>query len=448
MSIERSHVQALRVAIESSSAFASELSGSIGSFTDVRFNSAEMTLSEEMLRDERMVQNFYEEPKDIIGKRSCELNISTYLRGTDTALDDSAGAGGSTPSDSFAKILGTIMGGYSNGGPGDDIETSSTDSIVLVNDGSTFNAGRMCAAEITSGVYEVREIASVDETTTPDEVELKVTTSAAPLTGGNCLNSHLFYLADDPLSALQFIVEPEQGSQESAFWLLGMQGTLSLTFTVNGLITCDFSLKGADWKADRDVGTPLNSTFSGVADYATDDPGTPVCWSGALLIADTTETVPANGNTWTQKALLDASSLTIDINFDYTPITSPSGTNGIARWRMNPNRPTVTGSFTVPWDPDSQVPDTTSPQGDFWHTSRTDRSEFHLMTQAGQTAGGMVGVTVPRFQITDTQITDVDGIQSVTNSFKALNDIYSTTAAGGSGSANEQRRSPLRIARM
>ncbi len=413
MSIELIHVHRLRVFRELAASFGIEQSASVGSFVDVRFLSAEATLNEEMMRDERLVQRRYTEPLDIIGPRATELALSMHLMPTGSALD-AAATPAADPVFSLGIILQTIMGGYTSAA-GSTEAGASTTSLINVGggDGANWDPGRAIGATV-AGSIEAREISSI----ATDAITVKTLLSAAPTASSVVLNAHTFFMADDPDRSLQFLLESAE--RDDIWWLTGMQGTLAMDLSLRALPTATFALRGPNWFHDDDVTLPLTSGSSlGVATLVDGDP--PPFVSSEVIFTDISGTVPF------ARTPIDLSSITITPNFAYEPLPSPGGVNGVARWVIRPNRPTVTAEFTLPFEVEDLFDD------------RTSRTRYALFTQINNVAGSTVLISMPNVQITNVQRADSEGIIGQTVSVKALEDEDATDQT------TELRRSPFRI---
>lgn len=425
MSLELHHVRRVRLYEEAagSANFAQEHSGTIGDFWDLRTNSAEMSTGQAMLRDERLVQTMFNEPLDVLGAKACSLSLETYLRSDGTGLP-----AGSTPSatayTALGRLLKVCMGGFKGGGDGSN-EDAGTSTVSVLNvtaaDGAEFSAGSALGATV-AGYIEAREIASISA----DAITPKVKFSAAPTSGGSVLNSYTYYLTDDPATSLQAICESNE--RDDIWWLLGLQGSMSVTFANGELVKVGATLGGVDWSHDDEVGTPIGSTL-GVADYTGDDPGDPIPFlNSEVILADASGAAPFT------RRVLDQSSITLTFNWSYEPVPATSGVNGVRRWRMRPNRPAATAQIVLPFNASDP-----GPNGEVFWDARANRTRQGLFIQAGRTAGNTVLVTLPNCQVMDVQRADSDGLIGQTISLKALEDEDSTDAT------TELRRSPVRI---
>lgn len=411
-----SRVRRLRVAVESagSSNYAQELSGSIASFDDVHFLSAEPTLTEEMLPDEGLVQSVLDHRQPIVGRRTCALELAAYMT-SGGALDDAA----SPAADAewgFGKLLQTIMGGYlAAAGSTESGSASSTASSVTVDTGHGARWGTRTAAGIVrNGRLECRPVDSV----AGDVLSIGIPFGGAPANAVDVYNARTFHFVSDPDEALQFLLE--SADREAIHWLLGMQGTVAFAFTPMQNLQATFSLQGADWKQDNDVGTPVGGSAIAVASY---DGSDPIPFRDSCVHLTPVASPQATDD-------LDVSTIELALNFAYEPIGSPCGVNGVRRMHFNPQRPLVTGSFVFPKDSG-----TTKGNIRTWQDARANRTSYRTAIQVGHVPGAAWLFECPIIRITDVSSVDANGIDSIRVAWEALN----------GGTSSERARSPIAI---
>lgn len=411
MSIEVQGVTRVRVIKETT--FGTDLSGSIASFKDVRFNTFDARLTQELLQDQRAVQRFYAEPMDVLGRKAAELTLGMHLEPLGTAIDNAAGAL-TDPNSAQGVLLKAMMGGWSyDAGSLCASGASSTGCTVTGGQGGRFLPGQVVFLPTGTGnTIEARVI----KTRSTDAITWKVATSSSIGVGEAVYNSHTFHMTDDPAESLQFVVESNE--RDDIWWLLGLAGGFSFDLPLNALPTLTASLRGANWKHDDDIGTPLGSVSSLAVATLTD--GDPVPFiSSEVLFEDATTTT---------RTPIDISAISISPNITFEPVSSPSGVNGILRYRARRQRPMITGSFTTYFETEG-----------YWE-KRDARTKMALTVQVGNVAGKVVFVELPCVQITDVQRADSEGLIGQTVSFKAMEDEYATDQT------LEKRRSPMRIA--
>lgn len=395
-----------RLRVDDEGTFATEQSGSIGNFFDVRFREQpDFTPMVELLDDEATVQRRLQRREKIVGRRRVEsLSISSDALPTGTALDSSA-SNPSSVNDATGVLLKNGLGGWVANKGTTENSGSSTASQTDVASSSEFTVGAPYAAKV-NGSYEVR-IAQATSTGTPDTITPHVQFSAAPDSGSEVLNSHAFYPTPDPNTTMQAIAESKAGSSDRTdiHWLLGLAlNGLSMEFPQNQLARLNYELIGADWLHDDDVGTPLQTGSIGEASHNEGDP-IPFLNSHVIL-ADASGTVPYTRQT------IDPTELSIEPNLSVAEVPAASGTNGIKRWRhTRPDGPFATASVTFP---------VTSDEFATFEDARDNRTQYTFSVQVNNVAGKMFYVALPTVQITGVERAGASDFAGITVQMEAL----------------------------
>lgn len=403
-------IQRLRILDEAagSSTFAADLSASIASFKDLRFNSAELQLITEMLQDEAVVQRAYQERLDIIGQKRFGMNVTVPLSGTGSAIVTAT----TTPvytDTALSILLKTWLGGFQSGaGSAEATGTSSTASSVTVTtgQGSRFTAGSAFGTVI-AGRLEAREIDAVST----DALIPKVALSAAPTNLADVNNARTYYLTNEPTTSMQFVCETTE--RDAIYWGLGCQMTAgALNLPLGQVPTLDCTIQGANWLQDDSVATPLGGS--------------------AIAAATLTEAAPAPNvnNQWFfctgsepytyATAIANPSAVAITINRPYEILPGPGGVNGIVRWVAVPQRPMATLKLTLPID---------SGNIKTYQTARDAQTMYSFFAQVGNVAGSTWLISLPALQITDVQrVVGPAGLWHMEVTCKAYEDQDTVTA--------------------
>jgi len=380
--------------------------------------SATWTTDVMMLDPGNLVQYHHDYREEIVGKKGSALNFTMNLASTGTA----AIAGQAALQGALGKILAAVMGGQATLAAGSQVANPgfTTTSSGPVDDGSVWTSG-MCAGWVNaSSVYEMRELQTVSSNT----LTTKLAYSGTPAENAEIHNAATYYLAADPTTSLQFVV---QGMEQEDRWLVsGCQGGFTLNLPLDGSIpTITFALTGATWIQIGDAsGTAmaaLDGTDLTVATYTNVSPIAGHAGDFRVPILTTASLTAAT--------LVHVSALAVEPQLAYAPVPSPSGTNGILRWRLTrQNGPSVQGSWTTYYSTDGR-----------WD-ARAAKTDYGLFYQIGQSAGSSILIAAPTIQIVDVQRADDNGLAGETVTWKARADGDITA----SGTADQQR-SPLRI---
>lgn len=413
MSIEVQSVQRLRVWSES--AFATDGTGTIGNFTDIPFRegSMQVVLTTDSLDPQQDVQSRMEYREEVLGKRSATIAFTCNFAPTGTAATTAQ----TSVTGALGLLLKAVMGGETKAA-GSTASTGSTTSVINVQTGhgSRWASGGAMGRVNTAGQLEVREVESV----ATDAVTLKQGFSAAPSSTNKLYNCVTYSMTEDPAESLQFLV---QGVEAQDCWLLlGCQAvggiTVALDVTGAALPSVAFNFTAADYKMPAEMA--VAPTSIGTATFTNYEPI--VGHAGSLRV------FTVGASTVTSASLVHASAIAFTPKISFVPVTSPSGTNTIYRWRAGRVAPPCEGSFT-PFFEDVQ-----------WWTARDSRTDKAVLYQSGITPGAAFVLSAPTVQITNPQRTvSGDEIAGQTITWKARRD----TDVGSSSTA--LAKSPFRI---
>ena len=411
MTIEVHSVQRLRVWSESS--FATDGTGTLANYTDVpmREGSGTMTLTLDSLDPMQQVQSRYEYREEVLGKRSATLQFTLNLAPTGTA----AAASTAAVQGALGLILKATMGGETLG-TGTTF-TGGTATQPTVTSAAGFAAGGAIGWVNASGILEVREIESIASTT----ITLKHAFSGAPQNTNVAYAAATYYFTEDPQESLQFIVEGVEN--EDRWLLLGGQAVGGVTLAIDpsgaALPSVQFSMTFANWKSSAETAGTITGTLgtSTYSNYA------PIVGFAGELRAFT-----VGASTLVTSSLVHCSALSFAPKIAYVPVTSPSGTNTVYRWRASRVSPPVEGSFTTFFS------DYT------WWNARANKTDVDIAYQMGQAAGSAALITAPTVQIINPQrVADGNQLAGQTVAFKGRRD----TDTGASTTA--LAKAPVRI---
>lgn len=419
------HVERIRIAKEASgfANFAEELSGSIASFVDLRYTSCSANLREELLTDGKRVQRPYTRNLDVVGAKSNEISLEMDV--VNGIVLTSAASAPARPDWGWGKILEAYFGGYvSAAGSTEDVGTASAvDSLaVSAGHGSRFTPGSAYAVAV-GGLLEARPVASV----TVDAVVPKFDHSAAPDDGAAVYNAHTFYLANDPNTTLQLLLET--GDRDAIYWALGCQvQSFALTVELTKLVKAAITLRGATWMQDDSVGTPIGGSAMAEGDYSDGGDPTPFLQSHVFF-------GPA-GAASVDDVEVDCETVSVTISHNLDPIMSPRGKGpGILRYFTRPpdqTQPLAMVQMTIPLEDGSALLKT-------YQAARAARTPYYFWSQHGSTAGNIFCVDMPKLEITDAQLAESNGLHAVVVTAKVLEDSYATDQT------TAQRVSPVRF---
>lgn len=410
-------VHRLRMYVEPAASFAVDHTGTLGDFVDVPLAEGSHQFSPLQATQNPLhaLQNVLAYQEEVLGKKSWTLNFTTPLAATGVAAGNTTAA----TVGAIQTMLKALMGGEFKG-------TGTTAAAAWTAGGGTvaaaggFREGGAIKWTDANGITHMRPIKQVTGAT-GGTIALKVKLPSAPASGATIYSAATYYWTQDPNTSLQFIVE---GEEEQNRWVaMGGQGTVTPQLALDGTIqTLQWQITGVDWlEGDEAAGSAsISGTALGNATYTNYSPITGQ--SGRLL-------VQTSGTTTYTGATVDVSALTFTPGATMTPIASPSGVQGVKRWRLTraSGTPIVAGTFATyfadlaPFD------------------ARDTKADKLVFYQNGVTAADSYALEAPTVQYTDVQLPDQSGIAGVTVSFKGRLDADTTEST-----ASDMGRSPFR----
>lgn len=394
------------------SSFANDESASLASYTAIPFQegTAQVVLGTETHDPMHAVQYMHDYREEVIGKKSCTLSFTMPLAPTGTA----AGSTTAAVQSALGKLLATVMGGEDLGTGALATTAVHTAGAVAVSAAGGFVTGGAIGWVNPSSILEARPVKTLSGSTLTPKVKF----SAGPATANPIYASASYYLTQDPDASLNFAV---RGLESTDDWLLlGCQlDSMSLSLPLDGSIpTVQFSFKGVSWLH----GDTAAGTFSDISPVTYSNTS-PITGHAGRFICRTTDTA-----LFTAASTVHVSAVAFEPQLSYAAIPSPSGTQGVYRWRMTrQNGPSVTGSFSTFFE-------TTR-----WHDHRDNKDDLIILYQVGTAAGSTILIEVPTIQITNAQRGDSGGIAGVSVEWKGRRDV---AIAGANGDLD---RSPLKI---
>lgn len=417
MSVEWQTVQRLRVWSEST--FATDGTGTLANYTDVPAVEGSMTVQvmTDSIDPGQLQQYIHDYREEVLGKKSATLSFTMNLAPTGTAAVTATSA----VTGALGTILKAVLGGETKAA-GSTSSTGSTATVINVQSGhgSRFTAGGALGWTNASGVFEMREIESI----ATDAITLKHALSGSPANTDPIYNVASYFFTSDPTESLQFIAE---GAESDDRWLLlgcqctGMQMAIDVTGAQLPRIT--FTFAAANWLDSASTAGSLTGTI-GAATYSN---FTPISGhAGELRVF----TVAAS--TLVTSSKVHASAIAFNPKVSFVPVTSPSGTNTIQRWRRARQVPPVEGSWTEIYE------------GLTRFTARTSKTDYAVFYQIGTTAGSAVLISVPCVQVVNPQrAPDASQLAGQTVPWKARKDADVFISAAPA--TTDQGRSPFRI---
>ena len=413
--------QRMRVFVEPSNAFAADHTGTLGDFIDVPFaeGSAQLTLTQETKNPAQALQDIRDYQKEVLGKKSWSLvfNIPLYSSGV-PATQGQAATGGA-----IGRLLKALMGGEHKG-QGSIVATggwanSATGDVAT---GAGFLAGGLFQWADTAGLAHAREI----EAETSETITLKVGLPAAPASGDTIASGATYFWTQDPDTSLQFVFE---GLEQQDRWVcFGGQGVFTKTLSLDGEVpVLQFTITGTKWiEADEAAGSAnIHGTTLGNATYSNYEPFTGHV--GRLLV----QTV---GTATYAGATVDVNEVTMVPGFEKTAVPSPSGSEGVSRWRLTraAGAAPVEGTFGTfftgygSWD------------------ARDTKADKMIAHQAGAVFGKTSLVTAPSVQFTDVQKADAENLAGEVVTYRGRLD-EDTTAPSAAATNYDLATSPHRM---
>lgn len=408
------NVQLMQAFTEST--FGTDATGSLGSFTAIPFQegTAQFTIDREQHNPLQSLQHVHDYQEEILGKKAATLRFTLPFMATGTAPASTVAAVQSP----LGLLLKNVMGGETLGTG----STAAAGWTAVTGDAAagTFSKGSAVGWVNSSSELELRPLKNVSGATLTN----KLAFSGSPSNGNVLYSAATYYLTSDPDASLQFVVRGLESQDE--FVLLGGQlDSMTFNLPLDGSIpTVQFAFKFASWLYGADSAGSASLTDLTPVTYSNFDPI--VGHQGRLL-------VQTNGTTTYSASSLPtvhASALSFEPALAYAPITSPSGVQGILRWRMTraSGTPRIAGSFSTFFENTS----------DFF-AARDSKLDKLIWYQNGLTAGSAWAIEVPTAQFGPVQRVNAGGIASQQVMFKGRRDgdIASATT--------DQHFSPIRI---
>ena len=374
-------VERLRVIVEST--FATDATGSLGSFTDVPANEGSMTvtLNKAEMDPNYLLQRRMDARPRVLGPKRPQLKFTITLAPTGTA----AGASTAAVSGCLGLLLKAVMGGEDLG-TGTTFSAGWTAITGTVASASGLTAGAYIGWRNSSGVVEWRQIKSKSSNT----LVLAHGFSGTPANSDVCYAAATYYVTEDPSQSLQFIA---YGQSTADRWLLlGCQCVgfdLSVDPSGKGIPSITFTFEAANWleggsTAGSITGTIADATYtnySPIVEYAGDYEMFTV---GTPTYVATTCQVPISALSWKPK-------------FTFTALTSPSATatatggSPIFRWRATRTNPPLEGSFTTFMDAMT------------WWNKRDAKASMAQQYTIGISGGSAIVLAAPTVQVLNPQ---------------------------------------------
>lgn len=405
MSIENRTVARLRLREEPAGSYELDMTSagtSFTSFVDVPFISGSLQVSPmvKMLPTDHVQQFIDGYSEEIPGPKSWKLSFKMHLAPTGVAANAST--------TSVESVLATLqkicMGGISLSA-GTDMASgvSTAGCTVTTGHGSRVPVGTAVGigVQTTPQSFEVAEVKSQST----DAITWKRVTATTPVTGA-VYRSSTIYLKEDPDTSMQFALDFVETDERLI--LMGGQGSFTVEIGNGELPTATFSIEGTDWL--QYAGSAISvATFTNLAPVAVYGSEFQVCAVGS-----------------TSRGVLPISALAINPNLAYENVPYP-GRQNVYRKRRVRSAPSVSGSFTVPYEAAT------------WLTARANKSDHAIFAQIGSAAGNAMLISVPTIQILDVQPVEVGKLSYQQVSWKARHD------AEIGGGATEITRSALRF---
>lgn len=414
MSYELQSLRSVRVYVEPAGSYGVDNSATPADFIDVPITEGfgPPAPAREML-DPMLSQVYADQRAErVAGKRSAAVQMSMLLASHGVSM-----VGNETPPPAttwaLRRILGAIMGGVDvtgNEAAATTVQAGTSTTVVNVttNHGDRWAKGRMMLCEVSAGgTLEAREVLSVST----DAVTVKEAFSATPVTATQVGGAVSFYPTENPDTSLQLFCQGVETADN--FLARGMQGGIQIECKPGQLAKITLDLKGA---ACEKLSDHSGINVPSIANW------TPVACIASEL------TIPTVGST--TRVSVPASDFSVNLAFDYQPITGYGGVETIIRMRRQRPRDGVIarGTFTLPYE------DAT------WITARDSRTDHAIFMQIGNARGGGWLLSFPTVQITGVAPgTSASGIAGFVVSWEARHD----SSAGAV--ATEMQRAAMRL---
>lgn len=345
--------------------------------TPVIEGSGQLTLNTAHLEVAIQQQHLYGRALTVLGPKEAQYTFQVPCYGYGTAAGDGADSA-AEDSNALIQLLAGAFGGIDAANTGSTVDTAASATAFDPTSATDFLEGCAVGWANSSGNIEARVIGDEAAGT----VTLKSALSATPSGSDVLYAGTTIYPTQDPQGTFQMIVE---GAEQSDRWLL-MGGQFSappqLTRNNGEVPMWTFTLTFADWAKEPDASITT-------ATYSNYSP-TYVHGDFALKISGTGTT------THTQ---VDVASVNYSFNGPvFQRVSSPNGTNTIARWRAQRVKPLVQVTVTLPYESYA-----------YW-TDRDDRDSFYIHDQIGLSAGSVVLLETSTAQIQNPQRMSQDGL--------------------------------------
>jgi hypothetical protein len=394
----------------------------LGNFLDVPMveGSAQVTLTQETQNPQQALQDVRDYQEEVIGKKSWSLTFNVPFHPSGVAATSGVTATGGY----LGVLLKAIMGGEHKG-TGTTIATGGWANSASgdVATGTNLRAGGLFSMADTAGIVHSREIQSVTSAT----INLKVGLPFAPASGASVGTAATYFWTQDPDTSLQFVVESYE--QQDRWVCMGGQGTFTQTLSLDGTVPMiQFTITGTNWlEGDEAAGSAnIHGTTLGNATYANYEP---ITGHVGRLLVQTVGTATYSG------ATVDVNEITMTPGFEKTAVTSPSGSQGILRWRLTRAGGTapVEGTFGTyftgygNWD------------------ARDTKADKMIAYSNGVSFGKITVVAAPTVQFVDVQKADADNVAGEVVTYRGRLDEDTNTAITAASTQYDQATSPHRI---
>ena len=380
--VARRGISRVRWALET--AWATDGTGTIGNFTDVRHDSVEYGRA-----NPEMIDNMILRPKRVLaalaepGKKNGTLTISGDLVASGVAQDASTSA----TKTNIAKIIEQIAGGYTAGAGATTTGSlvasgaSTTGITVTGTQGPRFQEGLIIWVETASGsgLYQP----TVIDTVSTDALTFAIALSFTPAVGAKVLNCLNLYETDQPTGTVQWLVEGED--RDNIFLYMGCQGSLGFTFEAGKPVKYTTQQMTTEYVHDDEIATPQGGSAMSIW---TPDGSTPVIWvKGSCVFA------PAAATT---RVTPSVAAFTFDPGIAWQEVTSVNGVETRGGFERVTGQPTAT--LLIPHS-DETYKDAISAQ-----------TVYRVLLAAGNTATKKIALHLPRVQILSAVPQDRNGL--------------------------------------
>lgn len=404
MTIYVSNIERLRGLQESS--FATDGSGSMGSFFEIPFNegTCSLILDEPVESPKHAQQRIGGSPTGVIMPRKSTLSFQTNLETFTTKATSTVAA----TSHWLAEMLEAGLGG-SHLMTGTVTTTGATTTSIPVSVATTCRPGAAIGLNTGSGsALEIREIKSKSGSTlTLKHATSNSASTSATVYGTTTLFAHTRMTGADSIS-MQFALEG-QNIEDRYLVRGGALDSLTMTFGPGLIPKLTWAWKLVDW--DQADGASTSGDLTGSVITAATYINTVT-----LVQADSELRSHTVGTSSLSSTLLEANQIELRPNIVWAPVMTSSGTNTVKQWVRVHAEPVVTGSVVLPYE-DAQT----------WFAARTAKTMKTIGLQIGSsTTNGGCLLSVPKVQIDNVARENVEGIQNQRFSFRSLLDTDTT----------------------